>query len=233
MIAPLAPMSLTGVIWYQGEANAERGEQYRQLLPAMIGDWRRAFGQGDFPFYIVSLAAFMPHRDQPGGPSGWAEFRDAQAYVARTVKNSSLALAIDKGDAGDIHPRDKREVGERLALCALAGHYGKDLPHSGPVFRSSEPLPSGDALRITFDHADGGLIAPGEALEEFSIAGDDLKWAWATARIDGNSVIVTSPAVSRPKFVRYAWQSNPRATLYNRAGLPAVPFRTDGVSGGK
>jgi len=233
MIAPLVPMSLTGVIWYQGEANAGRADQYRKLLPAMIGDWRRTFGQGDIPFYIVSLAAFMPHRDQPGGPAGWAEFRDAQAHVAASVKNSALALAIDKGDANDIHPRDKREVGERLALCALAGHYGKDIPHSGPVFRSSEPLPSGDALRITFDHADSGLSARGEAVEEFSIAGDDLKWAWARARLEGNSVIVKSPAVPRPKFVRYAWQSNPKATLYNQAGLPAVPFRTDAGVGGK
>jgi sialate O-acetylesterase len=233
MIAPLAPLSLTGAIWYQGEANAGRADQYRRLLPAMIGDWRRAFGQGDIPFYIVSLAAFMPHRDQPGGPDGWAELRDAQAHVAATVKNSALALAIDKGDASDIHPRDKREVGERLALCALAGHYGKEVPHSGPVFRSAEPLSSGDGLRITFDHADGGLVVRGGTLEEFSIAGEDMKWAWARARLDGNSVIVTSPAVPAPKFVRYAWQSNPRATLYNQAGLPAVPFRTDPGPGGK
>lgn len=233
MIAPLAPLSLTGAIWYQGEANAGRNEQYRKLLPAMIGDWRRTFGQGDFPFYIVSLAAYMQRREQPGGNDGWAGFRDAQANVARTVKNSGLALAIDKGNANDIHPRDKREVGERLARCALAGHYGKDIPHSGPVLRSAEPLPSGDALRITFDHADSGLVALGGTLEEFSIAGDDLKWAWATARLDGNGIIVTSPAVPRPKYVRYAWQANPRATLYNQAGLPAVPFRTDAGTGGK
>ncbi len=233
MIAPLAPLSLTGAIWYQGEANAGRDGQYRKLLPAMIADWRRAFGQSDMPFYIVSLAAFMPHRDQPGGPDGWAEFRDAQAHVARTVGHSGLALAIDKGDAADIHPRDKREIGERLALCALAGHYGKDIPHSGPVFRSAEPLSSGDALRIRFDHADGGLVVRRDVLGEFSVAGDDGKWAWAEARIDGDSVIVSAPDVPRPKYVRYAWQSNPRATLYNRAGLPAVPFRTDEGQGSR
>lgn len=227
MIAPLAPMSLSGAIWYQGEANAGRAEQYRTLLPAMIADWRRAFGQDDFPFYIVSLAAFMNRSEDPGGPGGWAEFRDAQHHVARTVKKSGLALAIDKGDASDIHPKDKREVGERLALCALADHYGKDVPHSGPVFQSAELTPSGDALRIRFDHADGGLVAKGGELVEFSIAGEDLKWTWAEARIDGRSVIVSSPDVRQPKYARYAWQSNPRATLYNGAGLPAVPFRTD------
>lgn len=228
MIAPLAPMALTGSIWYQGEANAGRNEQYRKLLPAMIGNWRQAFGQGDFPFYIVSLAAFMPHSDTPGGPGGWAEFRDAQAYVARTVKNSGLALAIDKGDGADIHPRDKREIGERLALCALSGHYGRKIAGSGPVLQTTEPVVSGEALRLRFDHADGGLMAREGLLDEFSVAGDDLKWSWAEARIEGDSVIVSSPQVRRPKYVRYAWQSNPKATLYNRAGLPAVPFRTDG-----
>lgn len=228
MIAPLAPMALCGAIWYQGEANAGRADQYRKLLPAMIADWRRAFGQGDFPFYIVSLAAYMPRRDRPGGMDAWAELRDAQAHTAFTVPNSGLALAIDKGEADDIHPRDKREVGERLALCALAGHYGRDVPHSGPVFRSAEPLPSGDALRLRFDHAEGGLVVRGEEPGEFSVAGEDLRWAWATARIDGDTVIVSSRDVRRPKYVRYAWQSNPKATLYNKAGLPAVPFRTDG-----
>jgi sialate O-acetylesterase len=227
MIAPITPLSLTGAIWYQGEANAGRAAQYRQLLPAMIEDWRRAFGQGDFPFYIVSLAAYMPHRDQPGGSDGWAELREAQAYAARTVNNSGLALAIDRGDGSDIHPRDKRDVGERLALCALAGHYGREIPSSGPVFRSAEPVESGEALRVQFDHADGGLVSRGETLEEFSVAGDDLKWTWAKARIDGDAVIVSAPEVRRPKYLRYAWQSNPKATLYNKAGLPAVPFRTD------
>ena len=227
MISPLAPMALTGAIWYQGEANAGRGSQYRKLLPAMIADWRKAFGQGDFPFYIVSLANFMPHRDRPGGADGWAELRDAQAFTARTVKNSGLAITIDKGDAGDIHPRDKGEVGERLALCAFANHYGKDIPHSGPVFRSLEQLSSDKALRIHFDHCEGGLMVQGDTLAEFSVAGEDRKWAWASARIDGDSVIVSSPEVPHPTYVRYAWQSNPKATLYNKAGLPAVPFRTD------
>jgi sialate O-acetylesterase len=224
MIAPVAPLAITGVIWYQGEANAERAYQYRKLLPAMIGDWRELFGQGDFPFYIVSLAAFMQHKNTPGD-DWWAELREAQAITARTVPNSALAVTIDVGEANDIHPKDKKEVGERLALSALAQHYGKKIPFSGPTFKSVEMLPG--ALKLHFDHVDGGLVVKGEKLEEFSIAGEDRKWFWAEAKIEGDTVVLSSPKVPQPKAARYAWQSNPRATLFNGAGLPAVPFRTD------
>ena len=224
IIAPIAPLSISGAIWYQGEANAGRAAQYRALLPAMITDWRRAFRQGDFPFYIVSLAAFMPHRNQPGDDA-WAELREAQAFTAQTVPNSGLALSIDKGDANDIHPKDKREIGERLAFNALAQHYRKNIPFSGPTLKRTEPV-SG-ALKLHFDHTDGGLAVKGDKLEEFSVCGDDGKWVWADARIDGDCVIVSSPSVTKPKHARYAWQSNPKATLFNGAGLPAVPFRTD------
>jgi sialate O-acetylesterase len=227
MIAPLQPLALTGAIWYQGEANVGRASQYRRLLPAMIADWRRGFGQDGFPFYLVSLAAFQARRDQPGDDV-WAELREAQAYVARTVPNSGLALAIDKGEADDIHPRDKRPVGERLALQALAGHYGRALVASGPVFRAATATADGSSLRLSFDHAEGGLVTVnGEAPAEFSIRGETGPWVWAEARIEGDSIVVSSPLVPRPLHVRYAWQSNPRATLYNSAGLPAVPFRTD------
>jgi sialate O-acetylesterase len=228
MIAPLAPLAVTGAIWYQGEANVGRAAQYRRLLPAMIADWRSTFGQGDFPFYIVGLAAYTARRDQPGDDA-WAELREAQAFVARTVPNSGLAVAIDKGDADDIHPRDKREVGERLALQALAGHYGRKLVASGPVFRSAEPVADGSALRLRFDHAEGGLVVHGDKPGEFALSGEDMKWAWAEARLDGDTVLVSSPAVPRPRHVRYAWQANPRATLFNASGLPAVPFRSDGL----
>lgn len=224
MIAPIAPLSISGAIWYQGEANAGRAAQYRALLPAMITDWRRTFKQGDFPFYIVSLAAFMPHRDQPGDDA-WAELREAQAFTAGTVPNSGLALAIDKGDANDIHPKDKREISERLALNALAKHYEKNIPFSGPTLNRVEPVAG--ALKLHFDHTDGGLAVKGDKLEEFSVCGDDGKWVWADAKIDGGCVIVSSPSVPKPKHARYAWQSNPNATLFNDAGLPAVPFRTD------
>jgi sialate O-acetylesterase len=223
MIAPVAPLALAGALWYQGEANAGRAAQYRQLLPAMIGDWRKSFGREELPFYVVSLASFMQHRDKPGDDS-WAELREAQAYTAATVPHAGLALAIDLGDANDIHPLDKKEVGERLALWALKDIYGRTVVASGPVFAGVQAVAGG--LKVTFTHADGGLVAKGGKLEEFSVAGADGKWHWAEARIEGDAVVVSSAEVAEPKHVRYAWQSNPKATLYNGAGLPAVPFRT-------
>jgi sialate O-acetylesterase len=224
MIEPVAPLAITGAIWYQGEANADRAHQYRTLLPAMIGDWRRLFGQGDFPFYIVSLPAFMLRKAAPGDDA-WAELREAQALTARSVGNSGVAVTIDTGEADNIHPKDKKVVGERLALCALAGIYGEKVNHEGPTFTAADAVPG--AMRLHFIHADGGLLAKGGKAEEFSVAGADRKWFWADARIDGDSVVVSSPAVPEPKAARYAWQSNPAATLFNGAGLPAVPFRTD------
>jgi sialate O-acetylesterase len=228
MIQPVAPLSIRGVIWYQGEANAERAYQYRILLPAMIGDWRKLFRQGDFPFYIVSLPAFKHHRDQPGDDS-WAELREAQALTARTVKNSALAVTIDTGDPDNIHPKDKQVVGERLAFCALANEYGEKIPFAGPTFASLTHL-SG-ALNLRFTNTEGGLEAKGDKLEEFSVAGKDHQWHWASAKVEGDSVVVSSPAVPNPQAARYAWQANPSATLINGAGLPAVPFRTDNWPG--
>ena len=224
MIEPVAPLAIRGAIWYQGEANAERAYQYRTLLPAMIGDWRKLFGQGDFPFYIVSLPAFLHRRDEPGDDS-WAELREAQALTAWKVKNSGLAVTIDTGDADNIHPKDKKIVGERLARCALAKEYDKQIPCAGPTFKSAEHLPG--ALRLRFDHTEGGLAVKGGKLAEFSVAGKDRKWHWADARIEGDAIVVSSPDVPDPVAARYAWQANPAATLYNGAGLPAVPFRTD------
>jgi sialate O-acetylesterase len=221
MIAPVAPLAITGAIWYQGEANTGRAAQYRALLAAMISDWRKVFGQGDFPFYIVSLAAFKQHKDIPGDDS-WAELRAAQDFVAHTVTNSGLAVAIDVGDAQDVHPKDKKEVGDRLALVALARHYGKNIPYSGPRFASMEML-SG-ALKLSFTHVDGGLVVKGGQLEEFSLCGEDRQWHWADAKIAGESIVVSSSEVPNPVAVRYAWQANPKATLFNGAGLPAVPF---------
>ncbi len=222
MIAPLAPLAIRGVIWYQGETNSGRGAQYRRLLPAMIADWRRAFGQGDFPFYIVSLANFMA-RDPNPGDDYWAELREAQAMTAATVPNSGLAVAIDVGEAGDVHPKDKKTVGERLAANALAKEYGRKVEFSGPVLKAAKR--EGPGFRLSFDHA-SGLNAKGN-LEGFAIAGADRKWHWAIAAIDGRTVVVNSPEVAEPIAVRYAWGHNPAASLYNGAGFPAVPFRTD------
>jgi len=224
MIHPLLPLAITGVLWYQGEANAARAFQYRTLLPALIENWRRAFQQEDLPFYIVSLPAFLPHRDQPG-TDDWAELREAQAITAARVANCGLAVTIDTGDADNIHPREKKIVGERLALLALDGRYGRKVPCAGPTYRSLAR--EGNSLRIQFDHTDGGLVCRGASPEEFSVAGSDRRWHWASARIEGDTIVVSSPAVPEPVAARYAWQSNPKATVYNGARLPAVPFRSD------
>jgi sialate O-acetylesterase len=224
MLEPIALLSIAGVLWYQGEQNSERGYHYRKVLPAMIADWRRLFAQGDFPFYIVSLPAFK-HRSATPVDDAWAEIRESQALTAASVPNSCLAVTIDTGDADNIHPQDKLPVGERLARCALANYYGQHVVDSGPTLASVERLPG--AIRLHFAHTDGGLIVKGAKREEFSIAGEDRKWVWADARIEGDTIIVSSPSVPNPQEVRYAWQSNPAATLFNGAGLPAAPFRTD------
>ena len=224
MIQPVAPLSIRGAIWYQGEANFQRAHQYRTLLPTMIGDWRKVFQQGDFPFYVVSLPKFMAHRDSPGDDA-WAELREAQSLTAATVKNSALAVTVDTGEADNIHPAEKQIVGERLAFCALANEYGNKISFAGPTFVSATPI-SG-ALKLQFTNTDGGLAVKGDKLEEFSVAGKDHQWHWADAKIEGDAIIVSSKLVSEPVVARYAWQANPNATLFNGTGLPAAPFRTD------
>ncbi len=225
MLAPIAQLAITGALWYQGEQNSERGYHYRKVLPAMIADWRRLFGQRDFPFYIVSLPAFKQRSATPVDDA-WGETRESQALTAASVPNSCLAVTIDTGDADNIHPKDKQPVGERLALCALAKYYReKKVVYLGPTVKSVERLPG--SIRLHFASTNGGLVVKGPKLEEFAIAGEDRKWYWADAHIKGVTVVVSSPSVPNPKEVRYAWQSNPAATLFNGAGLPAAPFRTD------
>jgi sialate O-acetylesterase len=234
MIAPLEPCALTGVIWYQGEANASRAAQYRKLLPTLIGDWCDRFQRDDLAFHIVSLAAYEKAHDQPR-EHPWAELREAQAMTAKNVPGCGLAVAIDIGDAADIHPKNKREVGRRLALSALSNTYGKPVCGSGPWFRSITV--EDGRIRIRFDHADGGLRMRGETDRSFAVAGENRQFAWARAEIDGDCIIVSSPEVTQPVAVRYAWDTNPQACLYNGSGLPAVPFRSDdwpaGGEGGK
>ena len=230
MIAPLVPYAVRGAIWYQGESNAGRAYQYRELLPAMIGTWRKAWGRepGEFPFLIVQLANFTEPAKEPGD-SDWAELREAQAMTA-AMPHNGLALAIDIGEAKDIHPKNKQEVGRRLALVALHDVYGKsDVAHAGPVYESMKV--EGDAVRLRFKHAEG-LRAKGDALKGFAVAGEDRKWHWAEAKVEGNEVVVRSAEVKNPVAVRYAWANNPdQANLYNAAGLPAAPFRTDDWKG--
>jgi sialate O-acetylesterase len=227
MVAPIVPYAAKGVIWYQGESNAPRAIQYRKLLPAMIKTWRDAWGKTDpatMPFYIVQLANFTPPPAEPG-ESDWAELREAQALTAKMPGNG-LACTIDIGDANDIHPRNKEDVGHRLALVALAQTYGKsDIASAGPQFESMAV--EGEKLRVTFKNADGLTTRDGGAVRGFAIAGDDRAWHWAEGKIEGSSVVVRSDKVAKPVAVRYAWAHNPPTNLYNRADLPATPFRTD------
>ncbi len=223
MIHPLIPYAIRGAIWYQGESNAGRAYQYRKLFPAMIQDWRKAWGQGDFPFLFVQLANYQPRKPEPAD-SAWAELREAQTMTLSLPK-TGMAVIIDIGEANDIHPKNKQDVGKRLARAALAIAYGKHIPYSGPMYDSMKI--EGDAIRLTFKHVDGGLVARGGELKGFAIAGDDRRFVWADAKIDGDTILVRSDKVAKPKAVRYAWADNPECNLYNKADLPASPFRTD------
>lgn len=226
MIRPLAPLALAGALWYQGEANQFKPQQYRTLLPALIADWRALFGQGEFPFYLATLPQFTARKAEPAAQAdGWTQIREIQLEVGRTVPHTGCAVIIDTGDAGDIHPTEKLPVGERLALLALREVHGREIVAAGPAYAGLEPLPG--ALRIRFTGTEGGLVVKGDTLGEFAVAGADRVWRWAEARLEGDTVVVSSPAVPQPVAVRYAWQANPLATLFNGTGLPAAPFRSD------
>ncbi len=223
MIVPLVPFALRGVIWYQGESNAENAYRYRTRFPMLIENWRDAWGQGEFPFLFVQLANYTQHQKEPQD-SPWAELREAQTMTL-SVPHTAMAVTIDIGDAMDIHPTNKQDVGKRLALAALGTVYGRDVVPSGPMYRSHTI--EGASVRIEFDHVGGGLEALGGALTGFTIAGSDRRFVWADAEIDGDTVLVSSSEVGEPAAVRCAWAANPDCNLYNRAGLPASPFRTD------
>ena len=224
MLYPLLPYGIRGVIWYQGESNAKRAYQYRTLFPTLINSWRAEWQEGEFPFYFVQLANFMPAKPEPSD-SAWAELREAQSLTLK-VPATGQAVIIDIGDAGNIHPKNKQDVGKRLALWALAKTYGKDVVYSGPIYKSCEI--QGDKIVLSFDSLGGGLVAKnGDPLKGFAIAGRDKKFVWADARIEGDKVVVSSPKVKAPAAVRYAWADNPACNLYNKADLPASPFRTD------
>ncbi len=255
MLHPLRTYGIAGAIWYQGEANVGRDQQYRKLLPAMIGGWRqvwdqqgeslhRAEGGRNFPFYIVQLANFLDYRSDANIESSWAALRDAQTFTARTVPNTGQALAIDIGDARDIHPRNKIDVGRRLALLALRDAYGKQVVASGPQF--SGITVEGNRVLVKFEGTADGLkvstldlprdqstelrqlMSQETQVRGFAVAGKDGKWAWAKARIINPTTIeVISADVAEPVSVRYGWADNPVVNLYNSADLPAVPFRSD------
>lgn len=225
-IAPLQPYTIKGAIWYQGESNAGRAVEYAGLLPAMISDWRQHWGQGDFPFLVVQLANHHPEPEQPG-ESEWAELRASQ-MAALALPKTAVVAAIDIGEANDIHPKNKLDVGIRLGLAARKIAYGEDIVDAGPKYGYMKT--EGDKIRITFTSAGSGLISKDKYgyLRGFALAGADHKFHWAMAYIEDNTVVVFSPAVKQPVAVRYAWSDNPGLLdLYNAEGLPAFPFRTD------
>ncbi len=218
MIHPLVPYAIRGAIWYQGESNAGQAARYADLFPAMITGWRAQFGQGDFPFYWVQLANFSSPT-----ATNWAFLREAQTKTL-SLPNTGQAVIIDIGDVRDIHPRNKKDVGRRLARLALARNYGVKVIDSGPVPMNAEHDSGG--FRLTFESF-GGLRAPLNELVGFELAGEDRVFKPADAKIDNNTVLVTSAEVPEPVAVRYAWRNAPLAGLFNHEGLPAVPFRTD------
>ncbi len=227
MLAPLLDFSIKGILWYQGESNAGRPEEYSKLLPALIMDWRHSFRQGDLPFLLVQLPNFMEARESPG-ESGWALFREAQAQALK-LPATGMAVTYDIGEWNDIHPLNKKDVGIRLALVARKVAYGEtDVVSSGPVFRSMTVR--GRRMIISFDNTGSGLtVRGGKRPGHFAIAGDDMRFVWADARIKGTRVILKNRDIKKPVAARYAWADNPTgANLYNMEGLPAAPFRTDG-----
>ena len=220
MVAPLMPYAIRGVIWYQGESNRTQARAYRDLFPAMIEDWRRHWGQGLIPFYFVQIA---PYRYE-GDTGQAAELREAQLMTLR-VPRTGMAVTMDIGDPDDIHPRDKQTVGRRLALIALARTYGQNVCYSGPRYRRYQPVAA--EIRLFFDHVADGLVAKGGGLTHFEVAGIDRIFHPATAAIDGNTIVVSSPQVPRPVAVRYAWGAADEPNLFNTCGLPASSFRTN------
>jgi sialate O-acetylesterase len=230
MVHPLLPFPVAGVIWYQGESNAESmgdAAEYARLFRTMITSWRREWGLGELPFLWVQLPNFMEPDSVPPAQSAWATLRESQA-AALALPRTAQAVAIDVGEATDIHPKNKQDVGARLALAARKLAYHQTVHASGPTYRSHAVR--GSRIVVRFDHAEAGLVshAPDGRLGGFAISGADGKFVWADARIEGNTVVVSSPRVRAPVAVRYAWSNNPAdASLFDRAGLPAAPFRTD------
>jgi sialate O-acetylesterase len=224
MIAPLIPYAIKGAIWYQGESNAGRAEQYRTLFADMIKNWRRDWGQGDFPFLEVQLAPFRDIKDQPG-ESDWAELREAQSLATKTLPKVGMAVITDVGEEKDIHPKKKEPVGGRLALAARKIAYSERVVYSGPSYKRLKI--EGNKAVVYFANVGSGLEARGGELKGFAICGEDKKWVWAKAEIVKDRVIVSNAEVAKPVAVRFGWADYPVVNLWNKEGLPASPFRTD------
>ena len=228
MISPLQPYAIRGATWYQGEGNAGRAYQYRTLLPAMIKCWRDDWRQGDFTFLVVQLAPFRKIVEEPVD-STWAELREAQLMTMLNTPNTATAVITDVGEEADIHPKKKKPVGDRLAIAARALACGHEIEYSGPIYKCMEVKDA--AAVLSFDHLGGGLVAKGGKLTGFTVCGKDRKFVNAQAKIVGDTVVVSSPDVSQPAAVRFGWADFPVVNLWNKAGLPASPFRTDDFPG--
>ena len=230
MVQPLVPYAIRGVLWYQGESNSPTASIYRHIMETLIIDWRKQWGQGNFPFIYVQLANIGKTYDSlPARGGSEAIKREAQLQNL-SVPNTAMVVAIDNADPdnmNNVHPKNKQEIGRRLALAAEAIAYeNKNIVYSGPVYYKSEV--KGNAIQLHFKHTGSGLTAKGGELKGFAIAGEDKKFVWATASIEGNTVVVSSPQIAKPVAVRYGWGNNPVTSLYNKEDLPASPFRTDG-----
>ena len=232
MIAPITNMTIKGVIWYQGESNAGNPDLYRDTFPTLITNWRCDFRNFQMPFYFVQLASYTthkpgtlvePYRGEPRNHN-WAALREAQ-LMTNALKNTGMAVTIDIGESNTIHPKDKKDVGERLALWALAKNYDKDIEYSGPLYQGY--WIEGEKIRIAFSCAESGLVFKDGKVRGFAIAGKDKQFVWADAEIDGTTILVFSAKIKQPVAVRYAWDIDPEICLYNKAYLPASPFRTD------
>jgi sialate O-acetylesterase len=221
MVAPVTPYSIKGVIWYQGESNSRPhfAPIYAKVFPALIADWRAEWHEGDFPFLFVQISSFNSDETE-----AWPVIREAQRRTL-SVANTAMAVSIDVGDPDNVHPPDKQTVAARLALAARALAYGENVEYSGPLFRQATP--EADAVRVWFDHTAKGLVAKGDTLQGFEIAGDDGHFVPATARIDGNTVVASNSQVSAPKCVRYGWSNAPTVNLFSSDGLPASPFTSE------
>jgi len=237
MVSPLIPYAIKGVIWYQGEQNSGNAKEYATLFPRVITDWREKWNQGDFPFLYVQLASWGTPQKTPSEGGGWVLLREAQLKTL-AVPNTGMATAIDIGNPFDLHPKDKLDVGLRLALAARRIAYGENVVASGPIYNAMTV--DGGTIRLTFKEIGSGLTmgvppwtptgtptSPPSELKGFAIAGEDRKWVWAKAEIKGNEVVVSAEAVASPTAVRYDWAPCPAGNLYNQEGLPASPFRTD------
>jgi sialate O-acetylesterase len=232
MIHPVIPFGIKGVIWYQGESNVEEPELYSKLFPAMIKNWRDDWKQGDFPFYYVQIASYGKYMKKKAGmpdlsvptDSNWARLREAQLKTL-SLANTGMAVTIDIGDVANIHPKNKTDVGKRLALWALAKDYGCNIVYSGPLYKKYKI--ENDKIRIYFEHAGSGLITKDKELKGFAVAGADKKFVWAKAEIQGDTVLVWADEIKKPTAVRYGWADWSNCNLYNKEGLPASTFRSD------